>query len=331
MSGRKKKTNKKEDAVYSDFAYDDAYRTMESECDDLLIPFVNYFHNENYGSSAKIIRGRNEHFIEGENHSEQKRITDSAFEIVDNGKHRLYHHECESKKYDDTLLVRMFEYDVQVALDSSEIEEHCLRVDMPYSGILLLRGSGDFDKAYVKLSTPGGNVEYPIAIRRMSELGVEDIFEKHLYMLLPFYIFNMEGSLSDINEDSEKLEEFSDTYRDILSRLEKEVEHGNLSVLSYGVIIRMIHRVAYKMTMKEECVQKKVGDIMGGKVLELDIIVAHRQGRTEGIAEGRTEGRREGKTEERAENISKLAAHYMSTDPSLSKEEATKMATEILA
>ena len=36
------------DTIYSDFAYDDAYRTMESECDDLLIPFVNYFHNENY-------------------------------------------------------------------------------------------------------------------------------------------------------------------------------------------------------------------------------------------------------------------------------------------
>ena len=77
------------------------------------------------------------------------------------------------------------------------------------------------------------------------------------------------------------------------------------------------------MTMKEEYVQKRVGDIMGGKVLELDIIVAHRQG----IAEGRTEGI----AKERAENIAKLAAHYMSTDPSLSKEEATKMATEILA
>ncbi|MCR5702699.1 MAG: hypothetical protein K6G76_11220 [Lachnospiraceae bacterium] len=198
---------------------------------------------------------------------------------------------------------------------------------MPYSGILLLRGSGDFDKAYVKLSTPGGSVEYPIAIRRMSELGIEDIFEKHLYMLLPFYIFNMESSLDAINEDSERLEEFSDVYRDILARLEKEVESGFLPVMSCSVIINMIHKVAYKMTMKREKVQKRVGDIMGGKVIELEVITAHRQG----IAEGRTEGRQEGKTEERAENIAKLAAHYMSTDPLLSKEEATKMATEILA
>ena len=34
--------------VYSDIAYDDAFRTMEGECDDVLIPFVNYFFSENY-------------------------------------------------------------------------------------------------------------------------------------------------------------------------------------------------------------------------------------------------------------------------------------------
>lgn len=28
------------DNIYSDFAYDDAFRTMESECDDILISFT---------------------------------------------------------------------------------------------------------------------------------------------------------------------------------------------------------------------------------------------------------------------------------------------------
>ena len=43
---------------------------------------------------------------------------------------------------------------------------------------------------------------------------------------------------------------------------------------SYGVIIRLINKVVHKMTMNRKNVQGKVGDIMGGKVLELDIIKA---------------------------------------------------------
>lgn len=53
-------TGRSEDSIYSDFAYDDAFRTEESECDDLLIPYVNYCHNEHYDvNTAKVIREMN--------------------------------------------------------------------------------------------------------------------------------------------------------------------------------------------------------------------------------------------------------------------------------
>ena len=70
------------DPMYSATPYDDAFRTMEGECDDLLIPLVNYFFNESYGSDAVVTRMRNEHFIENPDGSEQKRITDSYFRIT---------------------------------------------------------------------------------------------------------------------------------------------------------------------------------------------------------------------------------------------------------
>ncbi len=307
------------DTIYSDFAYDDAYRTMESECDDLLIPFVNYFHNENYGSSSKIIRMRNEHFIEKEGHAQEKRITDSAFEIIDDNIRRMYHYECESGRYSNELLVRMFEYDTQIGKDLSTLGEHCLHVNIPYSGLLLLRDKGDFRKAYIELTTPGGDVRYPVEIRRMSELDIDDIFDKHLYMLLPFYIFNVENRLDEINRDDQQLEKFADLYRDIVEKLENSVKNGCLSSFSYGVIIRLIHKVAYKMTIKRDRVQKKVGDIMGGRVLDLDIVKARR------------EGLNEGRNEERADNIRKLAEDYMARDASLSREKAIEMAENILS
>ena len=73
---------KKDSPFFSEFSYDDAFRTMETECDDIVIPFVNYFYNENYDENAQISRLRNEHFIEHEDQSDEKRITDSHFKIT---------------------------------------------------------------------------------------------------------------------------------------------------------------------------------------------------------------------------------------------------------
>ena len=72
--------------------------------------------------------------------------------------------------------------------------------------------------------------------------------------------------------------------------------------------------VAYKMTMKRENMQNKAGDIMGGKVLDLEVIRAHREGRAE----------------EKANNIARLAEHYMSQDSTLEKSKAIEMAEKIL-
>lgn len=56
-----------------------------------------------------------------------------------------------------------------------------------------------------------------------------------------------------------------------------------------GVIISLTHKVLYKLTMKQEAVQQKVGDIMGGKVLDLPIIRVYHDGLAEGEAKGEAE------------------------------------------
>ena len=45
--------------MYSEFAYDDAFRTMTVKCDDLVLLFLNYVFGEHYDRSASIIRGGN--------------------------------------------------------------------------------------------------------------------------------------------------------------------------------------------------------------------------------------------------------------------------------
>jgi hypothetical protein len=90
---------------------------------------------------------------------------------------------------------------------------------------------------------------------------------------------------------------------DATDRLRKEVDRYNLSAYSYGVIIRLINKVAYKLNMKRENVQRKVGDIMGGRVLDLDVVVAHRNGIAEGIEQGIERGIEQGREEGRLSGI----------------------------
>lgn len=274
----------RENPLYSDTAYDDAFRTMESRCDDLVIPFVNHMFGEDYDSKAVIKRLRNEHYVEHENEASEKRVTDSSFEIISKGKAKKYHLECESKKYTGEILVRIFEYGTQIAKDEASGDKYRMTFMFPNSGLLILRKAKDVpDVATIGIILPDSReVTYQVPLVKMSDYDIEDIFSKKLYMLLPFYIFNFESELTDINGSEEKLEKMFSVYDEIYGRLDKELENGNLSEISFHAIIRLIHRVAYKLTMKCENVQKKVGDIMGGKVLNLPEFVAYDQARTEG-------------------------------------------------
>ena len=67
-----------------------------------------------------------------------------------------------------------------------------------------------------------------------------------------------------------------------------------MSAMSYSVIIRLTHSVAYKLTMKRKNVQKKVGEYMGGKVLDLPEIRIYHQGEAAGIKKGEAAGIKKG-------------------------------------
>ena len=128
-----------------------------------------------------------------------------------------------------------------------------------------------------------------------SDFSIDSIFENHLYLLIPFYIFNYESEFSKINADEDRTEALAEVFRNIMTRLYTELEKGNLSVFSYNVIISLTHKVVYKLTMKHDKVQEKVGDVMGGKVLDLPEIRIFHEGKAIGYAEGEAKGEAERK------------------------------------
>ena len=62
--------------------YDDVFRTLLTDCTELMIPVVNEIFHTHYTGKETVCLLQNEHFIKMPDGSEQERITDSSFEII---------------------------------------------------------------------------------------------------------------------------------------------------------------------------------------------------------------------------------------------------------
>ncbi len=130
----------------------------------------------------------------------------------------------------------------------------------------------------------------------MADYSLDEIFEKKMYFLIPFYFFNLEGRFAEFNKSEKALQEFADIYYDIIYRLEK-VPETDLSQRSKGVIMHLTERVVNRLASRKKKVSEKVGDIMGGEVIKIpwlekydaDIAAAKAEGEAKGVAEGEKE------------------------------------------
>ena len=262
----------KDEIQYTHTAYDDAFRTMEEECDDALIHFVNYIFSENYDKTAKVVRLRNEHHV-GYKDSDKKsvrRVTDSHFCISYHGNIKSYQLECESSGYDGSVLVRMFQYDVQTAIDESVYYHDKIILKIPNCGLLILRDRGNPpDKVTFEILTPGGKISYEASVICESDYSIEDMFEKKLYFLLPFFAFNYEHEMSKYEKDEKALQGFIDLLCNLIERL-RLTDEADLSLRTKGVIIKEVEHVIGRLNKKRINVSTKVGDVMRGRVMKLD-------------------------------------------------------------
>ena len=229
----------------------------------------------------KIVHLRNEHQLE-----EGELITDARLLIGD----KVYHIECQSTD-DTTMSIRMFEYDLAIALENRRKVGRKFYVEFPKSCVLYLRctkNTPDFQEVEMRL--PDGQVcEYRVPTVKVERYTKEKIFEKNLLMLLPFYVMRYEDAADMIGKDSEQLQGLLKEYENIRISLEKELSIAGRSEL-YADLNKLIVRISDYIFKNEENVRKGVDEVMGGKVLQLESERLREEGMAIGKAEGETIG-----------------------------------------
>ena len=265
--------------------FDDVFRTMVEKMTYLLVPLINEVFHTSYPEDVKIVHLRNEHQLE-----DGELITDARLLIGD----KVYHIECQSTD-DATMAIRMFEYDLAIALESRRRVGRRFFVEFPRSCVIYLRTTKNTpDVEEVELKLPDGQVcVYRVPTVKVERYTKDSIFEKNLLMLLPFYVMRYEESAHTIGENTEKLQELLREYEDIRVNLEKELSMAGRSEL-YTDLNRLIVRISDYIFQKEEKIRKGVDEVMGGKVLQLEserlLELGEARGKIIGKAEGKAEG-----------------------------------------
>ena len=276
--------------------YDDVFRTLLNDCSALIIPVINEVFGECYAGDEEIVFAPNEHFLNRVGGEEQERITDTSFKIIGT-ETKKYHWECQSSP-DDSMLVRFFEYDTQIALDEGEIRENVLTVTLPHSAALFLRCRQTTpDKMGIRIITPGGSVSYEIPVMKLQQYTLEEIFEKELLFLIPFYIFSHESRFMEYNKDTTKMEPLLEEYEKIKNHLEELLNTGKITEYTKCTITDMSNKVLEHIAEKYKNVREGVSSVMGGKVLEYEAKTIKNEGIKEGMQEGLQKGLQKGRLE----------------------------------
>ena len=266
--------------------YDDVFRTLINDCPELVLPVINEMFGENYRGDERIVFGQNEHFLNQQEGPGEKRITDSSF-VVKGERDKKYHLECQSTG-DSSMLLRLFEYDTQIALDPKELDGNVLTVTFPHTGVLYLRSNRKLsDKMTIRMITPGGELSYDIAVMKMQSYTLDVIFERKLYFLIPFYAFVLERQMKAAGEDKEKLSEIINEYAIIENNLNSLLESGDLTSFSQKAIKEMVNVIVASLARHNELIVEGVKSVMGGKILNYEAKDILNRGRQEGRQEGR--------------------------------------------
>ena len=259
--------------------FDDVFRTMLEKMPQLAVPLINEVFGTSYPEDVKIIQKRNEHQTKN-----GRIITDSHLLIAN----RIYHIECQSTD-DSTMVIRMIEYDFAISLEQVQKENGRYRMYFPQSCVLYLRGIKKRDTISVEIVMPNGDtVEYTVPVVQVQEFTCDDMMQKHLLFLLPYHVIKYEQE-KELDTDSEKWKEFLDECKKIESYLEENfLEKGNEK--SYRDMIELIIRIADHVFRDNEKVRKGFGDVMGGKVLELESDKLIQRGIEQGLEQGIEQG-----------------------------------------
>ena len=211
-----------------------------------------------------------------ENLSTEAQLWDEAL------KKEVYHFECHLS-HDGTMVLRMFEYDVHVALNyptstpSSDSGASQISLTFPRSAVLYLQdtqNTPDYLQCQIHFQD-GGAYTYKVPVLKIQAYSLAEIEKKHLNVLIPFLPLRFRKK-STKNADTGKIsfhlskEELTSFYQELILILDREVKSGQLTEHNCSTILSLLRKSMIRVFYQDEILIKEVVK-MTEPILELEI------------------------------------------------------------
>lgn len=125
-------------------------------------------------------------------------------------------------------------------------------------------------------------MSYNVPVLKVRQYSADELFEKHLFFLIPFHIFVYEKDFNEIEQNDEKLKKLEAEYTYITKHLNEASHAGILSEYTKAAILEMSRKVVKHLAAKYKKIEKGVNLNMGGKVLNYRAKDILNRGRAEG-------------------------------------------------
>lgn len=234
-----------------------------------LLPLIKEVHGKEYERDTDIRPLATEFSVE---RSDTKEITSIRADItVIVAESDIYHFECQIHN-DGTMVMRMFEYDVHIALSYRREMSGGMELRFPHSAVLYLEDNGNMPEELCCAIhfQDGETYEYKVPVLKVQAYSIEEIKEKHLCVLIPFLPLRFRRRLSARKKkQTVRKEELTSFYRQLILILEEEVEAGYLSETNRNTIISLLGKSMIRVFYRSEALLKEVVD-MTEPILELE-------------------------------------------------------------
>ena len=245
-----------------------------------LFPLIKEVHGKVYDKGTEIYPLATEFSVDRIKEGTPQIASIRADITVIVAKKDIYHFECQIDN-DGTMVIRMFEYDVNIALNYITETEDGMELRFPHSAVLFLQDNGNIpDELVCKIKfQDGGIYQYRVPTIKVQTYTLEEIKEKHLCVLIPFLPLRFQKNMKAIQKQKEDIKrnklvtkqkvELSSLYEQIMLLLEEEVANGYLSETNRKTIISLLGKSMIRVFYRNEELLREV-ITMTEPILELE-------------------------------------------------------------
>ena len=244
------------------FLWDEILKREAELYPRLFLPLIEEIFHKSYPENVKVTLLSTEYVVSREKGEGGKTLHSIYSDLViQAGKRDIYHFECQMRR-DKSMVIRMMEYDLHIALTHGMIEEdrkegRDFQMYLPHSAILYLehtKNTPDVEKCHIHFQDGGSSI-FSVPVMKVQKYSLKMIEERKLFLLIPFtairYRKYIDRETKQIHEEKAR-KSLTGFVKECIIILNRQVLNGTMTEIEYRDITELLWKAFVQLFNDDE-------------------------------------------------------------------------------